>query len=128
MFWSAPIQMAICLILLLLNLGPSALAGFAFFIIVTPLQTQTMKQLFRLRQKSMVWTGSHNAAISVICILTGTNIDKRAKLLQELLGGMKVIKFFTWEIPFLNRIAEYRSREIQLVSVFRSNENVLIIY
>ena len=58
MFWTAPIQMGICLVLLLINLGPSALAGFAFFIIVTPLQTQTMKQLFRLRQKSMVWTGS----------------------------------------------------------------------
>ena len=41
--------------------------------------------------------------------------DKRVKLLQELLGGMKVIKFFAWEIPFLKRIAGYRKREITLV-------------
>ncbi|TDL28197.1 ABC transporter [Rickenella mellea] len=97
MAWSAPIQLVICLILLLINLGPSALAGFAFFVFVTPVQTLVMKRLFALRQKSMVWT------------------DKRAKLLQELLGGMKVIKFFAWEVPFLKRISEYRQREISYV-------------
>jgi len=86
--------MIICLILLILNLGPSALAGFAFFIFMMPIQTFVMKQLFALRRKSMVWT------------------DKRAKLLQELLGGMKVTKFFAWEVPFLGRIFDYRRREM----------------
>lgn len=92
--------MIICLILLILNLGPSAIAGFAFFILATPLQTMVMKQLFALRRKSMTWT------------------DKRAKLLQELLGGMKVIKFFAWEIPFLGRIFDYRKREMGYVFLF----------
>ena len=86
--------MIICLILLLLDLGPSALAGFAFFICATPLQTYAMKRLFSVRRKSMAWT------------------DKRAKLLQELLGGMKIIKFFAWEIPFLERISGYRKKEM----------------
>ncbi|KAF8969223.1 ABC transporter [Flammula alnicola] len=97
MAWTAPIQMAICLALLIINLGPSALAGFAFFILATPLQTLVMKKLFALRRRSMEWT------------------DKRAKLLQELLGGMKVIKFFAWEIPFLGRISDYRRREIAYI-------------
>ena len=39
--------------------------------------------------------------------------DKRAKLLQELLGGMKLIKFFAWENPFLDRIGEYRKQEMR---------------
>jgi len=56
-----------------------------------------MKRLFALRRKSMDWT------------------DKRAKLLQELLGGMKIIKFFAWEIPFLERISDYRRREMGYV-------------
>ncbi|KAH6913063.1 ATP-binding cassette transporter YOR1 [Coprinopsis sp. MPI-PUGE-AT-0042] len=94
MAWTAPIQLIICLILLLLNLGPSALAGFAFFVLATPIQTWVMKKLFALRRNSMVWT------------------DKRAKLLQELLGGMKVIKYFAWEDPFLKRIEDYRRREM----------------
>jgi ABC-type multidrug transport system fused ATPase/permease subunit len=95
MFWTAPIQMAICLGLLIDNLGPSALAGFFVFIILMPIQGKIMKSLFQTRQKTMKWT------------------DKRAKLLQELLGGMKLIKFFAWEKPFLSRIAGYRKREMR---------------
>ncbi len=90
----APIQMAICLALLIINLGPSALAGYSFFVLCTPLQTKVMKRLMGLRRQSMQWT------------------DKRAKLLQELLSGMKIIKYFAWEIPYLKRIAEFRSKEI----------------
>lgn len=36
MAWSAPVQMVICLGILLDNLGPSALAGFGLMILVTP--------------------------------------------------------------------------------------------
>ncbi len=100
MAWIAPIQMVICLILLLVNLGPSALAGYAFFVLCTPVQTRVMRRLMGLRQKSMIWT------------------DKRAKLLQELLGGMKIIKYFAWEVPYLKRIGDFRSKEIQLVRFF----------
>jgi ABC-type multidrug transport system fused ATPase/permease subunit len=93
--WAAPIQMAICLTLLISNLGPSALAGFSVFFFLTPIQGKFVKSMFQIRRNTMVWT------------------DKRAKLLQELLGGMKLIKFFAWEIPFLNRIAERRKREMR---------------
>ena len=89
--------MIICLAILLINLGPSALAGFGFFILVTPAQTYVMNQLFRIRRKAMQWT------------------DKRAKLLQELLGGMKIIKFFSWEVPFLKRIFSFQKQEMAYV-------------
>jgi ABC-type multidrug transport system fused ATPase/permease subunit len=98
MSWSAPIQLTICLILLLINLGPSALAGFALLAVATPIQTYGVKRLFSLRMKSMVWT------------------DKRSKLLQELLSGMRVIKLFSWEVPFLKRISEYRQNEMRYVT------------
>jgi hypothetical protein len=80
MSWCGPIQIMICLVLLLIQLGPSALAGFGLFAIAIPMQTRLMKALFITRKKSMVWT------------------DKRVKLLQELLGGMRVLKFFAWEV------------------------------
>ncbi|KAF8332585.1 P-loop containing nucleoside triphosphate hydrolase protein [Cantharellus anzutake] len=50
--------------------------------------------------------------------------DKRAKLLQELLSTMRVIKFFAWEIPFLERINEYRTNELRYIRnllVFRAS-------
>ncbi|KAG7444868.1 ABC transporter [Guyanagaster necrorhizus] len=97
MAWTAPIQLAICLVLLLLNLGPSALVGFAFFVVAAPIQTKVMKNMFAFRESGMRWT------------------DKRAKLLQELLGGMKVVKFFAWEIPLAKRIKEFRQKEMSFV-------------
>ena len=100
MSWAAPIQLIICLILLLINLGPSALAGFAFLLIGVPVQTYGVKRFFSLRVKSMAWT------------------DKRSKLLQELLSGMRVIKLFSWEVPFLKRISEYRHNEMKYVRIF----------
>ena len=95
MSWAAVIQLGICLGLLLSTLGPSALAGFAVFVVLTPIQGKIVELLFRTRRMTMEWT------------------DKRAKLLQELLGGMKLIKLFSWEVPFLKRIAGYRKYEMR---------------
>ncbi|KAH8100094.1 P-loop containing nucleoside triphosphate hydrolase protein [Cristinia sonorae] len=109
---TAPVQMAICLVLLLIYLGPSALTGFAFFVLCTPIQTKVMTRLMSLRHKSMMWT------------------DKRAKLLQELLGGMKIIKYFSWELPYLKRIGEYRNNELKYIRsllIIRGGNNAVAI-
>jgi ABC-type bacteriocin/lantibiotic exporter with double-glycine peptidase domain len=87
--------MIICLILLLLDLGPPALAGFAVFILASLFQTYALNRMSKLRRRSMLWT------------------DKRSKLLLELLSGMKVIKFFAWENSFLERISGYRRPEME---------------
>lgn len=112
MAWTSPIQMIICLVLLWINLGPSALAGFAVFIASVPLQTVVMKKLFALRRGAMAWT------------------DRRAKVLNEVLGGMRVIKFFAWEIPFLDRIFGYRQKEmayIRSILLLRSANNAVAL-
>lgn len=85
------------MIILLVQIGYSALPGIAFLLVMTPAQMTIMKKLFGLRKKSMFWT------------------DKRAKLLQEILGGMRIVKFMAWEKPFLERIGAIRSMEISYV-------------
>lgn len=47
--WTSPVQMVICLALLIYNLGYSALPGFALCILMTPAQGQMTKMLFMLR-------------------------------------------------------------------------------
>jgi len=42
--------------------------------------------------------------------------DLRAKLLQELLGAMRIIKYFCYEIPYLNRIGSIRYNELRGIS------------
>ncbi|KAG8946658.1 hypothetical protein FRC04_011552 [Tulasnella sp. 424] len=96
--WTAPIQVLVCLVLLLIQLGPSALAGFAVFVMLVPLQKQFMTHQLGIRRKSMKWT------------------DERAGLLQELLSAMRIIKYFCYEVPFLERIDHIRHEELQGVS------------
>ncbi|KZT07645.1 P-loop containing nucleoside triphosphate hydrolase protein [Laetiporus sulphureus 93-53] len=110
--FTAPVQMIVCLVILLINLGPAALAGFAFFIMCTPVQTLAMRRLMSLRMKSMQWT------------------DKRSKTLQELLSGMKIIKYFSWEVPYLKRIEELRGKEmayIRSLLLIRSANNAIAV-
>jgi hypothetical protein len=94
--------------LALINLGLSALAGFALLVFAMPIQAYGVKCLFSLRMESRLWT------------------DKRSKLLQELLSGIRVIKFFSWEVPFLKRISEYRRSEMAYVNGILSSCTRLI--
>ncbi|WWC90534.1 uncharacterized protein L201_005470 [Kwoniella dendrophila CBS 6074] len=95
--WTAPIQMIVIIIILLVQIGYSALPGIAFLLIMTPMQVIFMKNLFLIRKKAARWT------------------DKRAKLLQEILGGMRIVKYMAWEIPFLEKVHAIRGMEIKYI-------------
>ncbi|KPV77486.1 uncharacterized protein RHOBADRAFT_24011 [Rhodotorula graminis WP1] len=97
MSWTAPIQLIVIMIILLVQIGPSCLVGIAFLFLMIPPQSWAMKKMFGYRRKAMVWT------------------DKRARLIGELLGGMRVLKFFAWEIPYLQKLQEYRAKELAQV-------------
>ncbi|KZP16437.1 ABC protein [Athelia psychrophila] len=105
--WTTPIQVTLCLVILLVQLGPSALAGFSLFLFIVPLQRQIMSVQLRVRKASMQWT------------------DKRAKLLVEVLGAMRVVKYFSYEIPLLDQIYEIRRKELKGVrkiqNIFSAN-------
>ncbi|KAG2055912.1 ABC protein [Suillus hirtellus] len=92
--WTAPIQVTVCLMILLTELGPSALAGFSLFVLMIPIQQQLMAEQRRIRSVSMKWT------------------DQRAKVLLEVLGAIRVVKYFTYEVPFLQRIFDLRKKEL----------------
>ncbi|GAA5952785.1 hypothetical protein JCM21900_005802 [Sporobolomyces salmonicolor] len=97
MSWTAPIQVIVILIILLVQIGPSCLAGVGFLFVMIPPQSIAMKKMFGFRRKAMFWT------------------DKRARLIGELLGGMKVLKFFAWEVPYLEKLGGYRAKELHQV-------------
>lgn len=108
--FAAPVQMIICIVILLTQLGPSALAGFAIMVLAVPLQLQAMKALFTIRHASMKWT------------------DARAKTIQEVLGGMRIVKSFSHEAKFLERIYDIRKNElngIRKILIIRSANNAV---
>ena len=41
--------------------------------------------------------------------------DSRMKQLAEMLSGVKVLKLYAWEFPFMERINQIRNKEISLL-------------
>ncbi|ORX52519.1 hypothetical protein BCR36DRAFT_349904 [Piromyces finnis] len=101
--WSAPIQLIAILFLLIRSLGVWSLIGFTVFVAVVPLQGVIMKYLMKFRRQTAIF------------------VDNRVKKTQEVIGSMRVIKFFGWEQSFLNILQELRKKEIN-----RSKKGIIL--
>eukprot|EP00005_Dracoamoeba_jomungandri_P014183 CAMPEP_0174262580 /NCGR_PEP_ID=MMETSP0439-20130205/13739_1 /TAXON_ID=0 /ORGANISM="Stereomyxa ramosa, Strain Chinc5" /LENGTH=1412 /DNA_ID=CAMNT_0015347351 /DNA_START=291 /DNA_END=4529 /DNA_ORIENTATION=- len=94
MVWSSFVQLAIALGLLWQELGIATLGGVGVMAVLVPLNIFLARYLGRI-QKSMM---GHK--------------DKRNKIVNEVLTGIRVIKFFAWEGSFVNRVDNIRSAEL----------------
>jgi ATP-binding cassette, subfamily C (CFTR/MRP), member 1 len=97
MGWVTIIQILVCLVILLINIGYSALAGFGLLIIATPLVGRVVRILHQKRRKSTKFT------------------DARVRLIQEILSSMRAIKLYTWEKSFLAKVSNVRASELKIV-------------
>ncbi|KAF2725459.1 putative ABC transporter [Polychaeton citri CBS 116435] len=100
--WTSPVQVVITLVLLLINLTYSALAGFGFIVVCMPLLAIAIKSLMVRRKQINKIT------------------DQRVSLTQEILGSVRFVKFFGWETSFLDRLASIRTREINKIAFLLS--------
>ena len=108
LLWTSPLSAIITLVVLLVNLTYSALAGFALLVIGMPLLTKAIKRLLVRRR-----------AISKIT-------DQRVSLTQEVLQSVRFVKFFGWESSFLNRLNEIRKREVSSIQVVLTMRNAIL--
>ncbi|KAI6710055.1 ABC transporter [Diplocarpon mali] len=107
MVWTAPIACIITLVLLIVNLTYSALAGFSLLVIGMPLLTKAVKSLFARRK------------------LINKVTDQRVGLTQEILQSVRFVKFFGWESAFLGRLQDIRNQEIRMIQVLLAIRNAL---
>lgn len=107
LIWTAPISCIITLILLVVNLTYSALAGFALLVIGLPVLTEAVKSLFKRRKKINKVT------------------DQRVSLTQEILQAVRFVKFFGWESAFLQRLSDIRNREVSAIQVLLAIRNAI---
>ena len=96
--WSAPIQLFVCFYLLWQQLGIATLAGAATLVLLVPVNgyyTSMMKKIQGqlMRQK-----------------------DKRSKLVDEILNGIKIIKLYSWENSFKEKITNTRNEEVKFLN------------
>eukprot|EP01116_Phalansterium_solitarium_P010898 TRINITY_DN263_c0_g2_i2.p1 TRINITY_DN263_c0_g2~~TRINITY_DN263_c0_g2_i2.p1 ORF type:complete len:1470 (+),score=645.31 TRINITY_DN263_c0_g2_i2:96-4505(+) len=93
--WSAPFQLTVCLVMLYQVMGPAVFAGLFLMIITTPISGVIVKRLGAYQKEMM----KHK--------------DRRTKLLNEVLSGIRVIKVFVWENSFLQQITSIRNDELE---------------
>ncbi|RKO86365.1 ABC transporter type 1, transmembrane domain-containing protein, partial [Blyttiomyces helicus] len=97
LIWTAPVQVFVLTVLICSQLGLPALAGIAILVLFSPIQSRLMRSLGALRREVAPIT------------------DSRVKLFSEILQGMRVIKFFGWEEPFLEKVEGIRAQEVQRI-------------
>ncbi|XP_040891867.1 multidrug resistance-associated protein 1 isoform X3 [Toxotes jaculatrix] len=93
--WLAPIEIALCLFFLWQHLGPSALAGIATVILIFPLNGFIAKKRSKLQEVQMKF------------------MDGRIKLMNEILNGIKILKYYAWEKAFMEQVLGYREKELK---------------
>ncbi|XP_059158170.1 multidrug resistance-associated protein 1-like isoform X2 [Physella acuta] len=96
-FFSAPFQIAIALYMLYDQIGIATFAGLGVILILMPMNTIVSVTLRKYNRRMMKLK------------------DRRIRLMNEILNGMKVLKVYGWEEAFEKKVATYRNEEIKLI-------------
>ncbi|KFV63671.1 Canalicular multispecific organic anion transporter 2, partial [Dryobates pubescens] len=97
MLWSAPLQIFLALYFLWQALGPSVLAGVAVMVLLIPFNSAIAMKTRALQVQQMRYK------------------DSRIKLMNEILGGIKVLKLYAWEPSFSGKVLEIRQNELRVL-------------
>lgn len=105
MVWTAPLSLVVTIILLLVNLSYSALAGLALFFTATPLVAYIVRSMLKRREK------------------INRDTDERITMTQEVLQAIRFVKYYAWEADFLTRLVAIRRREIRGIRYLLAHRN-----
>ena len=99
--WHGPLASLICMLLLAQDVGwGPAMLGLLTVCLLIPLQSYIGNVVGRRRRKMMV------------------NTDERVKLSNEILGAIRAIKFYNWELPLAKRVFAVRASEMHSLFLY----------
>ncbi|KAL7855415.1 hypothetical protein AOLI_G00190190 [Acnodon oligacanthus] len=112
LLWSCPVQIALALSFLWIELGPSVLAGLLVMVLMVPINGLLAIKSKSFQAKSMTYK------------------DKRMKILYEILSGIKILKLYAWEPSFEAQIQGFREQELQVMrkSAYLSSVPIFIFF
>ncbi|XP_067139263.1 multidrug resistance-associated protein 1-like [Centruroides vittatus] len=100
LIWGAPLRVFLTIVFLWQYLGPSCLAGVAVMGLMLPITAIIANKNRIVQEKQMIAK------------------DDRLKFMNEILSGIKVLKLYAWEEPFMDRITDIRNKEVSLLKKF----------
>ncbi|XP_074640753.1 ATP-binding cassette sub-family C member 10-like [Tubulanus polymorphus] len=93
-FWSLPFQLAVSLYLLYKQVGLAFLAGLGVAVLLIPINKVIAVKIAKLSKEMM------------------GQKDSRVQLMNEILSGIRVVKYYTMEDYFMKKIGRIRSAEL----------------
>ncbi|XP_037803863.1 canalicular multispecific organic anion transporter 2-like [Penaeus monodon] len=92
-----PVTIIVSIIFLWQELGASVLAGVAVLVLLVPLTSFLANRVKDLQQTNMKFG------------------DRRVKMMNEIISGIKVLKLYAWEGAFSSMVDKIRKKEINLL-------------
>ncbi|VEU20987.1 DEKNAAC101911 [Brettanomyces naardenensis] len=105
-----PFPVTICVVLLVRNIGIACLVGIAVFVVSVLLIGASIQSMTSYRNKATKFT------------------DLRVNLIKELLDNFKIIKYYSWENAYRERLTQARSKEMINVLGLQNIRNVITAY
>ncbi|XP_034754338.1 canalicular multispecific organic anion transporter 1 [Etheostoma cragini] len=100
LLWSCPLQILMSIGFLWIELGPSVLAGLAVMVLMVPINGLLATKARKFQIENMKFK------------------DKRLKIMNEILNGIKILKLFAWEPSFQAQVEGIRGKELQVMRKF----------
>ncbi|KDQ12182.1 hypothetical protein BOTBODRAFT_34790 [Botryobasidium botryosum FD-172 SS1] len=103
--WIGPVQILLSVALLIRNMGYSALVAVAVLLLAVPFQALVVRRMVAGRK----------AAVDIT--------DKRVRLVQEILQGIRLLLLLGWQAPYTERVIGLRKEElgkIRNIAVYRA--------
>lgn len=103
-----PIPMIIAIVILIVNIGVAGLIGVILLVLFLVALIFCMKSLVKYRRKANVYT------------------DQRINFIQEVLSNLRMIKYYSWESPYFERIEKVRNTEMKNILKMQTIRNLVM--
>ncbi|XP_041803743.1 canalicular multispecific organic anion transporter 1 isoform X2 [Chelmon rostratus] len=100
LLWSCPLQIILSIVFLWLELGPSVLAGLGVMVLMVPINGLLATKARKFQIENMKFK------------------DKRLKIMNEILNGIKILKLYAWEPSFQTQVDDIRNEELKVMKKF----------
>mmetsp|Transcript_2922 Transcript_2922/g.6525 ORF Transcript_2922/g.6525 Transcript_2922/m.6525 type:complete len:1532 (-) Transcript_2922:147-4742(-) len=94
----APLQIVIALVLIYGQVGNAMWVGVAYMLFLLPINAKVFSVVANMRRKVLKYS------------------DMRVKMMNEILTGIRIIKFYAWERPFGKEVSRVRQLEMDALT------------
>jgi len=98
MTFTAPLTIIVALILIHKQVGDATWVGVAFMVALAPVNIAVFSVVGKMRRKVLKYS------------------DLRVKMMNEILAGIRIIKFYAWEKPFKKEVGQLRGKELKALT------------